>query len=113
MEKHHSSAEAPTWSGAEMEKVRRGEDAGVRKGREVAKHYVFPVFCWSGGSKGGLAKAAGAETSGQMRNEKLHTVVARSTFGSKKCQNTPCSDHFWESRCRNSARQCGAKHIWK
>ena len=58
----------------------KGEDAGARKGREVAKHCVFPVFCGSGGSKGRLAKAAGAETSGQMRNEKLHAVVARSTF---------------------------------
>ena len=68
-----------------MEKIRDGEsqkreDAGARKGREVAKHCVFPVFCGSGGSKSRLAKAAGAETSGQMRNEKLHTVVARSTF---------------------------------
>ena len=37
-------------------------------------------FCGSGGSKSRLAKAAGAETSGQMRNEKLHAVVARSIF---------------------------------
>ena len=43
------------------------EDAGARKGRKVAKHCVFPVFCGSGGSKSRLAKAAGAETSGQMR----------------------------------------------
>ena len=68
-----------------MEKLRDGEsqqreDAGARKGREVAKHCVFPVFCGSGGSKSRLAKAAGAETSGQMRNEKVHAVVARSTF---------------------------------
>ena len=56
------------------------EDEGARKGREVAKHYVFPMFCGSGGSKSRLAKAAGAETSGQMRDEKLHPVVARSTF---------------------------------
>ena len=68
-----------------MEKIRDGEsqkreDAGARKGREVAKHCVFPVFCGSGGSKSRLAKAAGAETSGQMRNEKLHAVAARSTF---------------------------------
>ena len=54
------------------EKIRDGEsqkreDAGARKGREVAKHCVFPVFCGSGGSKSRLAKAAGAETSGQMR----------------------------------------------
>ena len=64
-----------------MEKIRDGEsqrreDAGVRKGRKVAKQCVFPVFCGSGGSKSRLAKA----TSGQMRHEKLHAVVARSTF---------------------------------
>ena len=35
--------------------------------------------------KSRLAKAAGAETSGEMRDEKLHAVVARSTFGSKMC----------------------------
>ena len=68
-----------------MEKIRDGEsqkreDAGARKGREVAKHCVFRVFCGSGGSKSRLAKAAGAEVAGQMRNEKLHAVVARSTF---------------------------------
>ena len=101
-----------------MEKIRDGEsqkkeDAGARKGRKVAKHCVFPVFCGSGESKGRLAKAAGAEVAGQMRNEKLHAVVARSTFGSKNVQNTPCSDDFWKLRCGKSARRCGAKHIWK
>ena len=40
----------------------------------------FPVFCGSGGSKSRLAKAAGAEPAGQMKDEKLHAVVARSTF---------------------------------
>ena len=38
----------------------------------------------SGGSKSNLAKAAGAEPAGQMRDEKLHAVVARSVFVSKK-----------------------------
>ena len=47
-------------------------------------HNVFPMICGSGGSKCRLAKAAGAEPSGQMRDEKLHAVVARSTFVSKK-----------------------------
>ena len=128
----------------------------------------------SGGSKSRLAKAAAAEPAGQMRDEKLHAVVARSTFASqhvqntscvgpllevqmsKKCtplwreahfevkmfktpqcrttfgssdvekvhavvarstfrsqnvQNTPWSEHFWKLRCRKSARRCGAKHI--
>ena len=62
----------------------------------------------SGGSKSRLAKAAGAELGGRMRDEKLHAVVARSTFRSKHVQNTPFSDQFWKLRCRKSARRCGA-----
>ena len=50
----------------------------------------------SGGSKSRLAKAAGAEPAGQMRDKKLHAVVARSTFRSQNVQNTPFSDHFLE-----------------
>ena len=46
----------------------------------------------SGGSKSRLAKAAGAEPAGQMRDEKLHAVVARSTFPTENVQNTPFSD---------------------
>ena len=38
------------------------EDQRARKGRAVATHSVFPMFCGSGGSKSRLAKAAGAET---------------------------------------------------
>ena len=67
----------------------------------------------SGGSKIRLAKAAGVEPAGQMRGEKLHAVVARSTFWSQNVQNTPGPDHFWKLRCRKSARRCGAKHICK
>ena len=48
-----------------------------------------------------------------MRDEKLHAVVARSTFPSQNPQNTPFSDHFWKLRCRISARRCGAEHISK
>ena len=78
----------------------------------------FPMICGSGGSKGRLAKAAGAKPCGQMRDEKLHAVVARSTFRSQNVQSTPCSEHFrklrcWKLRCRKSARRCGAKHISK
>ena len=47
----------------------------------------------------------------QMRDEKVHADVARSTFPSQNVQNTPLSDHFWKLRCRKSARRCGAKHI--
>ena len=83
------------------------------KGRKVAKHCVFPMICGSGESKSRLAKAAGAEPAGQMRDEKLHAVVARSTFPGQNVQNTPGPDHFWKLRCRKSARRCGAKHISK
>ena len=49
------------------------EDPGTRKGRKVAKHPVFPMFCGSRGSKSRLAKAAGAEPSGQMRDRAKQT----------------------------------------
>ena len=84
-----------------------------RKGRKVAKHCVFPMIWGSGGSKSRLAKAAGAELAGQMSHEKLHAVVARSTFRSQNVQNTRFLDDFWKLRCRKSARRCGAKYISK
>ena len=113
------------------------EDAGARKGRKVAKQCVFPMLCGPGGSKSRLAKAAGAEPSGQLSDQKLHAavaranventsawehfevemlnaVVARSTFRSQNLQqNTPCSEHYWKLRCWKSACRCGAKHISK
>ena len=52
-------------------------------------------------------------TFGSSDVEKVHAVVARSTFPSQNVQNTPGSDHFWKFRCRKSARRCGAKHISK
>ena len=58
----------------------------------------FPMICGSGGSKSRLAEAAGAEPCGQMRDEQLHAVVARSTFRSQNVQRTPGSDHFWKLR---------------
>ena len=85
----HSQEEAEPGRNSDVEKVRREnirdgesqkrEDAGARKGREVAKN-CFPMFCPSGGSKSRLAKAVGAEPAGQMRKEKLHAIVAQSTF---------------------------------
>ena len=52
-------------------------------------------------------------TFGSWDVEKVHAVVARSTFRSQNAQNTSASDHFWKLRCRKSARRCGAKHISK
>ena len=54
-------------------------------------------------------------TFGSWDVEKVHAVVARSTFRSQNVKNTRGSDHFWKLRCWKSARRCGAKHIskWK
>ena len=61
-----------------------------------------------------MYKTLGVRTTfGSCDVEKVHAVVARSTFRSQNVQNTPCSDHFWKSRCWKSARRCGAKHISK
>ena len=92
---------------SEKRKGEKKEDADARKGRKVAIHCVFPMICGSGGSKSRLAKVAGAEPAGQMRDEKLH-AVARCAFQSLNAHKTPCSDHF-----RKSARCCGAKHMSK
>ena len=52
-------------------------------------------------------------TFGSWDVEKVHAIVARSTFRSQNVQNTSASDHFWKLRCRKSACRCGAKHISK
>ena len=55
----------------------------------------------------------GRTTFGSWDVEKVHAVVARSTFPSQNVKNTRGSDHFWKLRCRKSAHRCGAKHISK
>ena len=62
----HSQEETRTWRKSEgrrqeMEKIRDGEsqkreDAGARKGREVAKHRVFQCFVAPEGRKVGSLK---------------------------------------------------------
>ena len=100
---------------SEKRKSEKQEDAGARKGRKVTIHCVFPMIWGSGGSKSNLAKGASAEPAGQMRDERLHAVVARSTCPSENVENTPASEHFEKLRCRKSARRrrCGTEHISK
>ena len=53
---------------SEEKKSQKKDYAGVHKGIEKLRSYVFPMFCGSGGSKsryGRLAKVAGAEPSGR------------------------------------------------
>ena len=113
---------------SEKRQSEKQEDAGARKGRKVTIHCLFPMIWGSGGSKNNLAKAAGAvarstfqvksvkkqrsqTTFGSCDVEKLHAVMARSTFPSQNVQSTPFSDHFWKLRGRKSASRCGAKHM--
>ena len=144
----------------------------VREKVGKSRNCVFPIICGPGGSKSRLAKAAGAEPSGQMIArrcgtkhiskskctkhtssgpllevemskkctplwreahvevtmlksatfgswdvEKVHAVVAWSTFRSQHVQNTTCSRHFWTFRCQVSfcvagARGCGPCQKW-
>ena len=74
---------------------------------------VSPMICGSVGFRSRLAKVAGAEPAGQMRDEKLHSVVARRTCPNQNVQSTPFSDHFWKLTCQKSARHSGAKHMSK
>ena len=43
-------------------------------------------------------------TFGSCDVEKVHAIVARSTFRSQNVQSTPCTDNFWTFRSRKSAR---------
>jgi len=61
-------------------KSQKKEDPGAEKVGKSQNIVFLPLVCGSGGSKSRLAKAAGAEPVGQMRDEKLHAVVVRSTF---------------------------------
>ena len=108
----------------------------VRRDARKAKHCVFPMIWgserrvrsqlarWEMKNCTPLWREAHFEvnmyktpqcrtTFGSWDVEKVHAVVARSTFPSQNVQSTPGSDHFWKLRCRKSARRCGAKRISK
>ena len=85
------------------------------------------MICGSGGSKSRLAKAAGAEPAGQMRDEKVHAVVARSTCPSQNVKTPGVRTTF--SSCdvekvhavvarstfpsQNVQNTPGSDHFWK
>ena len=73
---------------SEKRKSQKKKTADARKGRKVAKHCVFPMMCGSGGSKSRLAKAAGAEPSGQMRWKIARRCGAKHISKSKRTKHT-------------------------
>ena len=107
------TVEKQRWEESEETEIRRKKMQMREKVGKSRNTVFFRWFVAPSVSKSRLAKAAGAEPAGQMRDEKLHAVVAGSTFPSQNVQNTPGSDHFWKLRCWKSARRCGAKHISK
>ena len=52
-------------------------------------------------------------TFGSCDVEKVHAVVARSTFRSQNVQSTTCSRHFWRFRCRFVWQAQGIVHLVK
>ena len=115
------------------ERVRRKKMQVREKVGKLRNTLFFPLICGSGGSNSRLAKvakAAGAEPSGQMRDEKLQAVVARSrlyylqvkklkhrTFGtllevelSKKVHAVVARSTF---RCQNVQSTPFSEHFWK
>ena len=76
-------------------KSQKKEDPGARKGRKVAKHCVFPMICGSGGFQVKMYKTPQRRSTFRSCDvEKVHAVVARSTFRSQKCKKLTGSDHF-------------------
>ena len=108
--------------GREKRKIRREKSRRERVRRKkmqmrekVGKSRNTAFFQWFGAPEGRKVGSLKRRVRSQLArwDEKLHAVVARSTFPSQNVQNTPWSDHFWKLRCRKSARRCGAKHISK
>ena len=87
------------WANGKAEVGRVGE---INVCEEVESHEApcFSNVLRLGESKSRLANAAGAKPSGEMRNQKLPAVVARSTFGSSNAKITSLSKQFWKLRCR-------------
>jgi len=93
------------------ERVGRKKIQVREKGRKVAKHCVFSRICGSRGSKSRLAKVAGAETAGQIRDEKLHAVVTRSTFPSQS--KSKCTKHLSSGAILEVAPSKKCTPLWR
>ena len=74
------------------ERVRRKKMQVREKVGKSRFTMFFPMIYGSGGSKSRLAKAAGAEPPGQMRDQKLHAVLPSATPATQsdgRCRQVP------------------------
>ena len=122
--------------GREKRKIRRKKSRRERVRRKKmqmqekvgkSRNTVFPMIWGSGGSKSRLPKVAGAEPACQRRDEKLHAVVARSTFPSQNVQTLELRTTFgsWDVEkvhavvarstfpSQNVQNTRGADHVWQ
>ena len=70
----------------------------------------LPTICRDGKAEVGRVSEEKSRSEKIRDGEKVHAVVARSTFPSKNVQSTSTSEHFWKLSCRKSARWRGAMH---
>ena len=63
----------------------------MREQVEKSRNILFFQCFGAGGSTSRHPKAAGAEPSGEMRDEKLHAILARSRFRSQNAKSTSVS----------------------
>ena len=103
MDKSITNAEDQRWRKSESQKR---EDAGAPKGREVAKHCVFPAFCGSGGSTSRLAKAAGAEPARQVKD------VQNSSISRSENSARFASTAHWPTTGRGLLASRGCHSLW-
>ena len=98
--------EAKKWEEQRRERVMR---------KKMRVREKVGMICGSGSFKKRLAKAAGAEPSGQIRWEMKNCTPLwrKAHFQVKmhKAHHSQTTFDFWKLRCRKSARRCGAKHI--
>ena len=73
---------------SEKRKCQKKEDAAAWKGRKIAKHCVFPMFCGPGKSKSRLAKAAGASHLGRWEIKNCTPLWRETHFEVKSVKTT-------------------------
>ena len=96
---------------------RASEDSASRnkikalKKIEKSRDPVFLMFWGSGGLKSRFAKAAGAELSVGMENEKRRTAAKH--ISKSKCSKHPSVGAFWDVELFEKTPSCGTKRVHK
>ena len=108
--------------GREKRKIRREKIRRERVRRKkmqmrekVGKSRNTVFFQWFGAPEGRKVGSLKRRVRSQLARWEMKkcTPLWREAHFQVKMYKTPLSDHFWNLRCRKSARRCGAKHISK